>query len=37
MFPDVDIAELASNACVGGAANVRLGEVYPAPPLTIAI
>ena len=37
VFADVDIAELASNAFEGAALSVRLGELYPDPPLVIAI
>ena len=37
VFADVDIAELASNAFGLGALSVRLGELYPDPPLVIDI
>ena len=37
VFADVDTAVLASNAFEGDALSVRLGELYPDPPLVIDI
>ena len=37
VFADVDTAVLASNAFEGDALSVRLGELYPDPPLVRGI